>query len=136
MVRVTRIAKQVTFFSIFRILFLTSAYPFRCETYNATAGANIALANDMQEAIDTAYETIDYLEADKSHGFHNPAWIMEELNAAYVDLLNAKATFYEQGGGAVVDAAGFSADMLIIVAGSIGGIVIGLVLGILVGRRR
>lgn len=104
------------------------------EAYNETAGANHTLANYVLDMIDEADAKVFEYNADGSHGFHHPHQIFGELNGAYADLLDAKALFYEMtgtGGGG-----GISADMLIIVGGAAGGIVVGLLLGVLVGRRR
>ncbi|MFW9803472.1 MAG: ammonia-forming cytochrome c nitrite reductase subunit c552 [Candidatus Thorarchaeota archaeon] len=111
--------------------------------YNDTEGADQTLAADLVAEIDDAEYVFDLLGYDRSQGFHNPGTIFEEMNAAYRDLLEAKATFYESVPEEVivtvttthtVEVVG--GDMLLTIAGSVGGIVIGLVLGILVGRRR
>jgi len=113
--------------------------------YNDTAGADHTLVDDLILDIDNAEYVFDLLGYDRSQGFHNPGTIFEELNAAYRDLLEAKATFYESVPEEVTvtvtntittTVTVIGADTLLIVAGSVGGIVIGLVLGILVGRRR
>jgi formate-dependent nitrite reductase cytochrome c552 subunit len=105
------------------------------EAYNATAGANHTLANIVLEAIDNADGMVSLYYGDGSHGFHHPHQIFGDLNAAYADLLDAKALFYEMTGGPA-GGGGVPADTLIIVAGAAGGIVVGLLLGVLVGRRR
>ena len=105
------------------------------EAYNATAGANTTLANIVLGAIDAADGAVFHYNGDGSDGFHHPHQIFGELNEAYADLLDAKALFYEMTGGAP-GAPGVSADMLIIVGGAAGGIIVGLLLGVLVGRRR
>ncbi|MFX1368563.1 MAG: ammonia-forming cytochrome c nitrite reductase subunit c552 [Promethearchaeota archaeon] len=102
------------------------------DTYNTTAGADIAVANAMQDAIDDAESVVDYYMADGSMGFHDGAQTFEALNEAYAALLDAKATFYE----AKAIPAGPGLDMILLIGGAGGGIVLGLVLGILVGRRR
>jgi formate-dependent nitrite reductase cytochrome c552 subunit len=101
--------------------------------YNATAGANQTLVNYVLGFVDDAANLVTYYNADGSQGFHHPHQIFGELNAAYADLLDAKAYFYEMVPAPV---AGIGVDTLIIVAGAAGGIVVGLLLGVLVGRRR
>ena len=103
------------------------------EAYNATAGANHTLANYVLGEIDTAVGVAHYYDYDRSAGFHDPTETFEAVNGAFRDLLDAKALYYEE---LPAPAAGFSADTLIIVAGAAGGIVVGLLLGVLVGRRR
>lgn len=103
--------------------------------YNETAGANLTITNAAMDAIDTATGAVAYYGYDGSEGFHDSRAIFEGLNDAYVTLLEGQAAFYEaigEGDGAVAP----PPDMLIIIAGAGGGIVLGLVLGILVGRRR
>lgn len=103
--------------------------------YNETAGANYTLVDYVLGFVDDANGMVSYYGGDGSEGFHHPHQIFGDLNAAYADLLDAKAYFYEfmtpapTGGGVAVDS-------LIIVAGAAGGIVVGLLLGVLVGRRR
>lgn len=110
-----------------------SALETAVATYNATAGANHTLANFVQDEIDAASAVISYYGYDGSSGFHNPMETFDAINSAFRDLLDAKAYYYEN---LPAPAAGFSADTLIIVAGAAGGIVVGLLLGVLVGRRR
>ena len=125
------------------------------ETYNATDGADHELVADTIEVIEEVEDLVHLLENDKSHGFHDAAGMMEDLNEAYADLLNAKAYFYENTPAATVTVTetvtvtvtvtetvtdpgtlfGFDSTMVLI-GGSVGGIVIGLILGILVGRRQ
>ena len=107
------------------------------EAYNETAGANHTLANYVLGIVDDADGLVSYYGGDGSHGFHHPHQIFGELNEAFADLLDAKAYFYEMTGGAPGGGTpGVSADLLIIVGGAAGGIVVGLLLGVLVGRRR
>jgi len=102
--------------------------------YNLTAGANHTLANYVLDAIGDAVDVVHMYEADGSEGFHFPSRIFEGINEAYRDVLDAKAFFYENV--APSTGGGISADTLIIVGGAAGGIVVGLLLGVLVGRRR
>ncbi|MFW9845959.1 MAG: ammonia-forming cytochrome c nitrite reductase subunit c552 [Candidatus Thorarchaeota archaeon] len=114
--------------------------------YNDTAGADTDLVDDLILEIDNAEYVFDLLGYDRSEGFHNPAGVFEELNAAYRDLLEAKATFYESVPEEVTVTVTVTVtqtapppipgDTLFLIGGSVAGIVIGLVLGILVGRRR
>jgi hypothetical protein len=103
------------------------------EAYNATAGANHTLANYVLDEIDAAVGVAHYYEYDGSAGFHDPMETFDAVNGAFRDLLDAKAFYYANLPAPV---AGFSADTLIIVGGAAGGIVVGLLLGVLVGRRR
>ena len=105
------------------------------DAYNATAGANYTLTAEVYEAIDAADGMVSYYGGDGSHGFHHPHQIFGDLNAAFADLLDAKAYFYEMTGEAPGPPP-LPADTLVIVAGAAGGIVVGLLLGVLVGRRR
>lgn len=103
--------------------------------YNDTAGADYTLTSYVMGAIDDASSTVSYYQADRSSGIHDPTGTFSALNSAFRDLLNAEAYYYENlpaptGGG------GFPASTLIIVGGAAGGIVVGLLLGVLVGRRR
>jgi formate-dependent nitrite reductase cytochrome c552 subunit len=102
--------------------------------YNATVGANQTLVDYVMGFVDNATATVTYYGGDGSTGFHAPHQIFGDLNSVYADLLDAKATFYMY----MTPAAGpvIGADTLIIVAGAAGGIVVGLLLGVLVGRRR
>jgi hypothetical protein len=112
-----------------------AAFSAIVDAYNATAGANYTLTAEVYEAIDAADGMVSLYYGDGSHGFHHPHQIFGDLNGAYADLLDAKAYFYEMTG----ETAGpppLPADTLIIVAGAAGGIVVGLLLGVLVGRRR
>ncbi|MGY5858674.1 MAG: ammonia-forming cytochrome c nitrite reductase subunit c552, partial [Candidatus Thorarchaeota archaeon] len=58
------------------------------ETYNATAGANITLANYVMGVVDDAGGMVSYYNGDGSEGFHHPHQIFGELNEAYADLLD------------------------------------------------
>jgi hypothetical protein len=103
--------------------------------YNETAGADYDLVDEVLAYAGAAADLVSYYNNDGSSGFHHPHQIFGDLNAAFADLLDAKAYFYEMTG----ETAGpppFPADTLIIVAGAAGGIVVGLLLGVLVGRRR
>ena len=102
------------------------------ETYNTTAGADIAVANAAQEVIDAAVDMVHLYQYDSSKGMHDGAETFTNLNEAYADLLNAKATFYQDSAAAPAA----PMDMVIIIGGAAGGLVLGLVLGVLVGRRR
>jgi predicted CXXCH cytochrome family protein len=103
--------------------------------YNATAGADYELTSYVMGVVDDASSTVTYYQADSSSGFHDPTGTFNALNSAFRDLLDAEAYYYENlpaptgGGGAPL-------DTLIIVGGAAGGIVVGLLLGVLVGRRR
>ncbi|TFG98949.1 MAG: hypothetical protein E4H14_20560 [Candidatus Thorarchaeota archaeon] len=110
-----------------------SAFETIVLAYNATAGANLTLVTEVMDIVDTASTTVGYYGYDGSSGFHDPMETFDALNSAFRDLLDAKAYYYENLPAA---SAGFSADTLIIVAGAAGGIVVGLLLGVLVGRRR
>ncbi|MHA2207118.1 MAG: multiheme c-type cytochrome, partial [Candidatus Thorarchaeota archaeon] len=103
-------------------------------TYNATAGANVTLANLAQAAVDNAEDVVHYYQADSSRGFHDGAETFHALNEAHAALLNAKATFYR--GSAPAGGFTLGGDTLTLVGLGVGGIVVGLVLGVLVGRRR
>ncbi|MFW9786571.1 MAG: ammonia-forming cytochrome c nitrite reductase subunit c552 [Candidatus Thorarchaeota archaeon] len=103
--------------------------------YNATAGANYTLVDYVLGIADDATGMVEYYNGDGSEGFHHPHQIFGDLNAAYADLLDAKAYFYEMTGG-TGGGPGLPANTLIIVGGAVGGIVVGLLLGVLVGRRR
>jgi hypothetical protein len=118
------------------------------DAYNATAGADHAVANYVDAAISDASDVVHLYEADGSHGFHHPQMIFEDINAAFRDLLDAKAYFYENTDtgptvtvtvtvtNTVTSPPLPGGDTLLLIGGSVGGIVVGLVLGILVGRRR
>jgi hypothetical protein len=103
--------------------------------YNATAGANQTLVNYLIGEIADASDVVAYYTYDSSSGFHSPMQTFDDINSAFRDLLNAEAYYYENL-PAPATGVGFSADTLIIVAGAAGGIVVGLLLGVLVGRRR
>ncbi|MFW9794250.1 MAG: hypothetical protein ACFFEE_08110 [Candidatus Thorarchaeota archaeon] len=103
------------------------------DAYNATTGANYTLVNEVIDVVDAASAAVDLYVYDGSSGFHDPLGTFDGLNEAYRDLLDAEAYYYANLPAAP---AGFAADTLIIVAGAAGGIVVGLLLGVLVGRRR
>ena len=100
--------------------------------YNATAGANVTLVEELMDVLDTASAEVQMYIYDGSSGFHDPMGAFNTVNGAYLDLLEAESLYYQNAPAA----AGFSADTLIIVGGAAGGIVVGLLLGVLVGRRR
>lgn len=111
----------------------TAAFESVVLAYNATAGANQTLVNYVLGVVNDASSTVDYYNYDRSSGFHDPTETFDALNSAYRDVLDAKAYYYANLPAPV---AGFSADTLIVVGGAAGGIVVGLLLGVLVGRRR
>jgi hypothetical protein len=105
--------------------------------YNATADADYELVDYVLGIVDDAAGTVTYYVDDGSHGFHDPMGIFEGVNGAFRDLLEAEAYFYEnmpESEPTTPPPAGF--DTLIVVGGAAGGIVVGLLLGVLVGRRR
>ena len=118
------------------------------DTYNATAGADHAVANYVDAAISDAESVVNLYKEDGSHGFHHPMMIFEDINAAYRDLIDAKSYFYENTDTGPMTTVTNTVtvtvtappvpggDTLLLIGGSVGGIVVGLVLGILVGRRR
>ncbi len=110
-----------------------TAFELIVEAYNATVGANHTLANYVLDEIDTAVGVAHYYDYDGSGGFHDPMETFDAVNGAFRDLLDAKEFYYANLPAAP---AGISADTLIIVGGAAGGIVVGLLLGVLVGRRR
>jgi hypothetical protein len=110
------------------ILDATTALTAEVVAYNVT-GANITLANYMQDAIDAAVDTVHYYQYDSSKGFHDGAETFAALTDVYADMLDAKATFYQNAAPAGVDIV-----MLSIIG--VGGIVGGLVLGLLLGKRQ
>lgn len=65
------------------------------DSYNQTAGSNKTLVNEIKWRIDDAVEIVEVARDDRSHGFHNPAYLTAEVYSAYTDLLNAKSFFYE-----------------------------------------
>jgi hypothetical protein len=108
--------------------------------YNDTADADQTLVNYVLDEIDAAVGVAHYYDYDGSAGFHDPTEIFGEVNEAFRDLLDAKAYFYENMPDAPTPTpttpppGGF--DTLILVGGAAGGIFVGLLLGVLVGRRR
>lgn len=112
-----------------------SAFETVVMAYNATAGANYTLVDYVMGVVDDASGVVAYYGYDGSSGFHNPMQTFDDINSAFRDLLNAEAYYYENL-PAPATGGGVSADTLIIVAGAAGGIVVGLLLGVLVGRRR
>ncbi|MHA1949928.1 MAG: ammonia-forming cytochrome c nitrite reductase subunit c552 [Candidatus Thorarchaeota archaeon] len=105
--------------------------------YNETADADYALVSDVLTMVEDAEGAAHIMLADGSSAFHDPPQIMSELNEAFRDLLDAEAYFYENMPDPVVPTTGTPVDStLIIVGGAAGGIVVGLLLGVLVGRRR
>lgn len=108
--------------------------------YNDTADADHVLVDYVLDEIDAAVGVAHYYVYDGSSGFHDPPESFDAVNEAFRDLLDAKAYFYENmpvptpattGPGTPVPV-----DTLIIVGGAAGGIIVGLLLGVLVGRRR
>jgi hypothetical protein len=119
------------------------------DAYNATEGADHAVANHVAAVISAVEDVVHLYEADRSSGFHHPMMIFEDLNEAFRDLIGAEAYFYENtdtGPTVTVTVTVTNTvtapppppggDTLLLIGGSVGGIVVGLVLGILVGRRR
>lgn len=112
--------------------------------YNETDGADHDLVAEVVDIIDSVERVVTQQLGDLSGGFHDAPGIMADLNGAYVDLLNAKAYFYENTPPDTVTVTVTTTttvtvpggDTLLLVGGSVGGIVIGLILGVLVGRRR
>ncbi len=99
--------------------------------YNVT-GANVTLANLVQDAVDDAMDAVHYYGYDSSKGFHDGAETFTALNDVYADMLEAKATFYLNKAPAGI--LGGDTLMLALLGG--GGIVVGLVLGLLLGKRQ
>ncbi len=124
------------------------------DAYALEAGANTTLVDEITAIIGDVEDVVHYYQYDGSSGFHDRADIFASLNEAYADLLNGKATFYEWTGfdtvtvteivtetvtetvTVTVTVPGGGYDTLTLVGGASGGIVLGLVLGVLVGRRR
>lgn len=106
--------------------------------YNDTADADHALVEYVLDEIDTAVGVAHYYGYDGSEGFHDTSETFEAVNEAFRDLLDAKAYFYENMPvpTPTTSGPGVPVDTLIIVGGAAGGIVVGLLLGVLVGRRR
>ncbi|MHA1963434.1 MAG: ammonia-forming cytochrome c nitrite reductase subunit c552 [Candidatus Thorarchaeota archaeon] len=109
--------------------------------YNDTADADHAFANTVITMIEDAVDDAHFYVYDGSSGFHDPPESFEAVNEAFRDLLEAKAYFYENMPDAPTPTptttpppGGF--DTLIVVGGAAGGIIVGLLLGVLVGRRR
>ncbi|MHA2152001.1 MAG: ammonia-forming cytochrome c nitrite reductase subunit c552 [Candidatus Thorarchaeota archaeon] len=108
-------------------------------TYNGTADADYALVDTVLTMVEDAEDAAHYYVADGSSGFHDPPEAFGAVNEAFRDLLDAKAYFFENMPDPVVPTptTGVPVDStLIIVGGAAGGIVVGLLLGVLVGRRR
>ena len=110
------------------ILEVADALTAEVVAYNVT-GANITVANDMQDAIDAAVDVVEDYQDDKSKGLHDGAETFTALNEVYADMLDAKATFY-------LAIAPVGGDILMFALLGVGGIVVGLVLGLLLGRRQ
>lgn len=113
--------------------------------YNATEGADHELVGEVMDVLDDVSASIMAMNGDGSSGFHDRVGILDTLNGAYRDLLNAKAYFYENTPAETVTVtvtetvtvpAPAGMDTLVLAGGAVGGIVIGLILGLLVGRRR
>jgi hypothetical protein len=108
-------------------------------TYNATEGADHDLVAEVLGLVDTASSEVGLYVYDGSSAFHDPMGTFESVNSAFRDLLDAEAYFYENVPEPTPTTTpppvgGF--DALIVVGGAAGGIVVGLLLGVLVGRRR
>ncbi|MFW9925259.1 MAG: ammonia-forming cytochrome c nitrite reductase subunit c552 [Candidatus Thorarchaeota archaeon] len=104
--------------------------------YNATADADYELVDYVLGIVDEASTTVGYYGFDGSSGFHDPMETFDALNDAFRDLLDAKAYFYENLPEPTTPPPVGGFDTLIVVGGAAGGIVVGLLLGVLVGRRR
>ncbi|MFW9891811.1 MAG: multiheme c-type cytochrome [Candidatus Thorarchaeota archaeon] len=104
--------------------------------YNATADADYELVDYVLGIVDDASTTVGYYGYDGSSGFHDPMETFDALNGAFRDLLDAKAYFYENMPEPTTPTPVGGFDTLIVVGGAAGGIVVGLLLGVLVGRRR
>ncbi len=105
--------------------------------YNATAGADYELVDEVLEIVDDASGVVAFWGYDGSSGFHDPLGAFEAINGAFRDLLEAEAYFYDnlpEPTTTPPPVGGF--DTLVVVGGAAGGIVVGLLLGVLVGRRR
>jgi len=105
--------------------------------YNATEGADYELVDYVLGIVDDASTTVGYYGYDGSSGFHDPTETFDAVNGAFRDLLGAEAYFYEnlpEPTTTPPPVGGF--DTLVVVGGAAGGIVVGLLLGVLVGRRR
>ena len=103
--------------------------------YNATAGADYELVDYVLGVVDDASGTVGYYGYDGSSGFHDPMGTFDALNGAFRDLLDAEVYFYDNLPEGPAPPSG-GVDTLILVGGAAGGIVVGLLLGVLVGRRR
>jgi hypothetical protein len=119
-----------------------TAFTATVMAYNATEGADHDLVDAVLALVGDAEDAAHYYVGDGSSGFHDPIESFVGMAEAYGDLLDAQAYFYENmpepptptpttGPGTPVPV-----DTLIIVGGAAGGIVVGLLLGVLVGRRR
>ncbi|MFX1606401.1 MAG: multiheme c-type cytochrome [Promethearchaeota archaeon] len=105
--------------------------------YNATADADYDLVDDVLGMIDDAYGIVNYYGSyDGSSGFHDPVGSFEAVNGAFKALLDAESYFYENIPEPTTPPPPGGFDTLILVGGAAGGIVVGLLLGVLVGRRR
>jgi predicted CXXCH cytochrome family protein len=113
-----------------------TAFETAVMAYNDTADADYELVDYVLGIVDEASATVGYYGYDGSSGFHDPMGTFDALNDAFRDLLDAKAYFYENmpEPTSLPPPGGF--DTLILVGGAAGGIVVGLLLGVLVGRRR
>jgi len=107
--------------------------------YNATEGADTDLVSEVLDMVDEAAAAVGYQVYDGSSGFHDPYGSFAAVNGAFRDLLDAKAYFYENVPEPPTSPPTTPIPVdntLIIVGGAAGGIVVGLLLGVLVGRRR
>jgi hypothetical protein len=113
-----------------------TAFTAIVEAYNLTADADYALVDLVLDEVDAAVGVAHYYDYDGSAGFHDPMETFTAVNDAFRDLLDAKAYFYENMPEPTVTPPPGGFDTLIVVGGAAGGIVVGLLLGVLVGRRR
>jgi hypothetical protein len=107
--------------------------------YNATEGADHDFVSDIMDMIDAASTEVSYHVYDGSSGFHDPYGSLGAVNDAFRDVLDAKAYFHENMPDAPTSPTPTPTPVdntLVIVGGAAGGIVVGLLLGVLVGRRR
>ena len=104
--------------------------------YNATADADHALVSDVLDEIDLAVGVAHFYGYDGSGAFHDPMETFDAVNGAFRDLLDAKAMYYENLPAPTSPPPNGGFDTLIVVGGAAGGIIVGLLLGVLVGRRR
>ncbi len=134
--------------------------------YNISEEANHDLVIEVINVIDDVNTTISTMRNDGSFGFHDRMGILTALNEAYIDLLNAKAYFYEQSGTEILIVTVTETNtitetvtvtetvtefltttvtqivtmivenMVLLSFSAVGGIVIGIFFGIIVARSR